>query len=772
MCQGWNQISELFSSKCWVPGSPFIAYDASRCRIRLCMRTPFSGDIKASVTRHLEAAQCSKDPVLLGDTRENKLTPGGQHQNSFHSPITTYKRASDSVKLFPIRRKEDCIVVNLWNKYIIPALPKILDTPMKTGYTACLVRKGVTLESAIPIIRIESPHSPGRSTKENIIAMIDACIPSLQSVNIQVQFCTGSIVYLSGEIEEDGESSGESGDRSLPLPLHNTYWEHAGMGASIGLFCTNTEFATLGCYLNVDGQRFILTVDHFIQKSYESLDSDRERDLKTLTSPAIAKVKSIRTLLEHSVSASEADLQADLWAKMPSNLVEPADLNTPECEPILKLYRHIERVKMLLKDYQKEYIDYKIGSLSYRCEPGSVAPLSQSHSTVKQDPQSSNGIEPGVRLDWAMFEVNLESSRKGGNRYRENRRESGPTNSCFNQECIGQGEGEICHRTRVVEGNEQVRFVGGQNGSLEGQVNGTLQVVRHEERTTLEHHIVMCSDYDIPAMEHAGASGTMVVKVPDNEILGMVWACNKDSGQPVFTPIRTILEDVGKVMGVESVNIDQYPEPEISSMPIERETPSNIILISGSERDTPKLEPLRISDFPELVLSSDDKIRLSKSLSAEIALRLKDRSVSDAPLAINVMDQSQVRAPSLSSSRASTPGSLPTTPTLKSIGVRSSTDGAGGHVSIIGEEIESELVINEADNDATQGYNSQTLLGDGPAIENKLSIQFLLGGGQQKPLEHLFSPSPSRRWNTWPIDPGRFWTGPAEESGQLRIMAQ
>ncbi|KAH6662470.1 hypothetical protein B0J14DRAFT_570964 [Halenospora varia] len=220
---GWNQISELFSSKCWVPGSPFISYDAPRRRIRLCVRTPFGGDTKASVTRHLEAAQCSKDPVLLGDTRENRLTSGDQHHN-FHPPITTYRRASDSAKVFPIRTKEDSLAVNLWNKFIISALPKILDEPMKTGYTACLVRKGATLETAIPIIRIESPQPPGKSTKENILAMLDrACAPSLQSVDIRVQFCTGSMVYLSGEIEEDEENCRESGDRPLPLPLHNTY---------------------------------------------------------------------------------------------------------------------------------------------------------------------------------------------------------------------------------------------------------------------------------------------------------------------------------------------------------------------------------------------------------------------------------------------------------------------------------------------------------------------------------------------------------------------
>lgn len=732
------------------------------------MRTPFGGDIIASVIRHLDAAQYSKDPVLLGRSPENRLTSGDQHHSNFHLPITTYGKASDSAKVFPIRRKEDSLAVNLWNEFIIPALPKILDEPMKTGYTACLVRKGATLESATPIIRIESPQPPGKSTKENILAMLDsACVPSLQSVKIRIQFCTGSIVYLSGEIEEDEENCEESGDRPLPLPLYNTYWEHAGMGASIGLLCTNTEFATLGCYLNVDGEKFILTVDHFIQKSYESLDKDREGDRKTLTSPAIAKVRSIKTLLENSFSALEADLQA----KFGPNLVEPADLDTPSYESIVELASHIRRVEILLQEHQKKEIEYKIGSLSYRCESGSIAPLSRSHSTVKQDSQSSNGIELGVRLDWAVFAVDPASSRKGRNRYRQNHHESGSTNFFLDQAHIGEGEGEICRRTCVVEGNEQVRFVGGHNGSLEGQVNGTLQVVRYEERTTLEHHIVMCSDHDRPATEHAGASGTMVVKVPDNEILGMVWACNKDSGQPVFTPIHTIFEDIRKVMRAENVNLDQYPEPEISSMPIARATASNIILISGSERDTPKLAPLRPSDFPQLVLSSDEKARLFNGLSGKFALRPKDHSVSDAPLEITAMDRSQMQAPSLSSSRASSPGSLPPTPVLKSIELRSTANCARDHISIIGEDTGRPLAIDEGDDDVIQGDNSQTLLGNYSATENRLSIQFLLSGGQQKSLEHLFSPTPSRRWNTWPIETGRSWNASVEEPSQLEVIA-
>lgn len=342
--------------------------------------------------------------------------------------------------------------MNLGNKSILPALPKILDEPMKTGYTACLVRKGTSFESATPIIRIESPEPPGKSTKENILALLDkAAVSSLPSVKIRVQFCTGSIIHLSGEIEEDEETCGENEDR--PLPLHNYYWEHAGMGASIGLLCTNAEFATLGCYLNVDGGRFILTVDHFIQKSYESLDQYREGDRKTLTSPAIAKLRSMSTHLEQLFSKMNAELQAEL--DKIAGFVQPEELENQEYKPIMGLFSRVEQTKLLLEQDQKKDTEYKIGSLSHQCQPRSVAQLSGYHSTVKQDLQSSDG---NVRLDWALFAVDPASSRKGRNRYRRNR-DSGDTELSPDQEELGEGKGEICRQTCIVEGNEKVHFL-------------------------------------------------------------------------------------------------------------------------------------------------------------------------------------------------------------------------------------------------------------------------------------------------------------------------
>jgi hypothetical protein len=464
------------------------------------------------------------------------------------------------------------------------------------------------------------------------------------------------------------------------------------------------------------------------------------------------------TRLEQLFSKMTAELQAEFDKSL--DFVEPKDLDNPKYDPIWELYSRVEHLEILLKEHQKKEIEYKIGSLSYQCKPRSVALLSGYHSMVKHDPQSSNGIELGVRLDWAVFAVDPASSRKGRNRYRQNS-ESGRTNSFPDQSHLGEGEGEICGQTSIVEGNEKVRFVGGHNGSLEGQVNGTLQLVRYDNLTTLEHHIVMCPDHVRPATEHAGASGTMVVKVPGNEILGMVWACNKDSGQPVFTPIHTIFEDIGKVIGTENVKLEKYPEPEAS----------NVLLISGSQRDAPQLAPLRPSDIPQLPLSFDKKSRLSKILFAELASRPKDRSVSDTPSEISTMDQSQIQAPSLSSSRASSPGSLPPTPVFKSIEMRPTSGCARDHISIFGEDTGSSPILDERGEDSIQD-TPQMLLGNDAAIENRLPIQFLLGSEPQKSLLHLFSPTPSRRWNTWPIETGRSWNASAEEPSQLGVMAR
>jgi hypothetical protein len=726
------------------------------------VRAQFGGEFKASIVHHLEAARCLKDPVLLESVLEHRLTTSDQPHCQLHPPIPAHERASGSAKIFAIRKKEDCSVVTLWNMCIIPVLPKLLDEPMKTGYTACLVREGTTFESATPIIRIASPQPPGQATRDNILTMLDkACGMSLQSLGIRVHFYTGSLILLSGDNQWD-ENVEDTENDDYSLPLHNTYWKHAGMGASIGLLCTNTEFATLGCYVNVDGEKFILTVDHFIPESYKSLDNDREADRMTLTSPAIAKVNSMRTYFEQSFSRMDAELQAKV-KNIGSDLVEPADLDDPAHEHILKLAYLMDRVKFLLNELQEEEIGFKIGSLSTRCKSGSLAPLSLSHSTVKHEHWSTPDlIELGLRLDWALFEVDPASSRKGRNRYRH--KQSGHSDFFLSEAGISDGEGDICRQTWVVEGNETVRFFAGDNGFLEGQVNGTLQVVRDDKRTTLEHHIVMCPKHVRSAMKYAGASGTMVVKVPDNEILGMVWGCNKDSGQPVFTPIHTIFEDIGKVLQTQHVKLDQYPEVEIRSMPIAPAPASNVLLVSGSERYAPKLLPLEPSKIPQPPLAAGDKTRLWN----KYVLPLREHKARDVLLEIDTADTSEAQAPSLSSSRASSPGFLPPTPALKPSRKRFTSDSESDYISIIGEDSVPSLVLDEGD-DIIEVESLHDLLGHSSTIENKSSIQFL-GGRLQKSVEYIFSSTP-KRWNTWPVNPARPWKVCTEQSGQLEIIA-
>lgn len=267
----------------------------------------------------------------------------------------------------------------------------------------------------------------------------------------------------------------------------------------------------------------------------------------------------------------------------------------------------------------------------------------------------------------------------------------------------------------------------------------------------------MCPDHVRSATEHAGVSGTMVVKVPGHEILGMVWGCNEHSGQPLFTPIHTIFEDIGKVIGAENVKLEKYPEPEAS----------NVLLVSGSERDAPPLATLRPSDIPQLPLSSDKKLELSKIVFEKIALRSRDRSVSDTPSkTTTIQDQSQTQAPSLSSSRASSPGSLPSTPVLKSIEMRSTSGCARDHISIFGEDTGPSPILDERGEDSIQEDTLQMQLGNDAAIENWLSIPFLLGSVPQKSLLQMFSPTLSGRWNTWPVETGRSWNASAEEPGQ------
>ncbi|KAH8588797.1 hypothetical protein B0O99DRAFT_638310 [Bisporella sp. PMI_857] len=276
----------------------------------------------------------------------------------------------------------------------------------------------------------------------------------------------------------------------------------------------------------------------------------------------------------------------------------------------------------------------------------------------------------------------------------------------------------------------------------------------------------MHAEYAKPASEYAGASGAVVLKLPDNEMLGLLWGCSK---YPTFTPIRTVFADISRVTQAQEVELHRDSEAATPRMPSISASANEALLISGSELDALELRPYKSEDMVPPSMTSELKAKISKRLTA--LLRATPSKYPQSNTTTDIVDESRTTTPSLSSSRASSPGVLPSTPNEQSNEVLAISESTQQLVLVVGEDIETVSGSNVEDGDTFEGSPFNQLLRNDSAIPRAFSIPPIIGDGRQMPKEHLFSPQPSRRWNTWPFR-SEDWSVSMERHNQLEVIIQ
>jgi hypothetical protein len=79
-------------------------------------------------------------------------------------------------------------------KKILPLLFKILDSSIGSKYSASLIREGTSEESAIAVIRIESPQVPVEITRNYVWEqLVESCRKVLADSGILIQFLQGQL---------------------------------------------------------------------------------------------------------------------------------------------------------------------------------------------------------------------------------------------------------------------------------------------------------------------------------------------------------------------------------------------------------------------------------------------------------------------------------------------------------------------------------------------------------------------------------------------------
>ena len=478
---------------------------------------------------------------------------------------------SGTARVFPVKPKENRRLVQIWFKSILPALPEILSPRLGEGYSASLISRGQSDLTAKPYIQIESPCRPGQKAQRVIKDLVSKIWEKDGHDPISMRFLEGSVKKLSGVEGADDDDGGESA-RLQRLDLnYNRPYSKPGMGASIGLLCSDKVSATLGGYVLISGEKYMLTSEHFVANSRELADRD---DDVTVTSPSREDLK----IIENNLKQNKRDIDSDINSlaprtygdrDIPENDFSDSDNVPPELREAMSKN---DNVRSLLDQVTRPPLEYAVGTvkkLSLEVKKEII-----SRDLAKQVGLRNDELMVDHQMDWALIRVNSRIAHTGENRHKYRSNQDAMDDGFYENSHANQ-PGDVVYETCGAEVGYTVYYVGQRSKHRIGQVSvPTLD----GSSGTLSWGILDVDGGEIPYSDVAGDSGAWVIRKEGNKLMGQVHS--HAQGQVLFTPIDVIFADLQEVCNSE-VSLPPCP-PGLGQIP--STTPSRP-LCSG--RQTP-----------------------------------------------------------------------------------------------------------------------------------------------------------------------------------------
>ena len=535
------------------------------------------------------------------------------------SPSPPSSTNSETARVFPIHPKENRRLVRLWLISILPALPHILNERLGGNYAASLVRRGQTDLEAEPCIQIESPCPPALSGRRIIQRLLDEICIRHGHESISLRFTEGSVKKLNGEGVVD-DDDGKSADDQLALNYGRPY-SKPGMGASVGLLCSNTISATLGGYVLIGGKKYLLTSEHFVTKSRKLEIGDYDNlDDSTLISPSIYDLKKI----EANLKQNQRDLEGEINELMPQiygnqEIAEEAfnDLTPALCGKTKKR----DDVRILLDQVTKPPLEYAVGSVrKLRCDETRTEVISRS---LADDVGVQNDqLMVKHHMDWALFNTNSQIDELGENRHKYRSNQDAIVDNYIEERHHVIQPGDICHETCGVESGLSVHYVGQRSKHRSGKVS-LPSLVREGSSEKLAWGFLGSDGYTIPYSDVAGDSGAWVIRTDNNKLMGQVHSYGQ--GTVLFTPIDVVFAALREACELD-IALPPCPFDAGSAAPL---------LPLCSEPGTPPIRPYKFLKTPPVAL-----IAPLEALTAET--EFSERRTHESSIEINNASDSQI----------------------------------------------------------------------------------------------------------------------------------
>lgn len=591
----------------------FISFDLSARSIKLRGPSDIASKTKTQLEMMLNGIR--KAPSMIDQ-------PATLLKCSHSAPsVDSSNNSRVSNKIFVMRKEEDSAVLMTWLKQILPFLPNILTRYIGPNYSASLVRQGLSSASAQAVIRIQCPFKASKDAQ----SCIRRQVKGLGAGNIRLQFSESFLTLLAGSsshisLEDSEEQENANGEANCcKFPHWKRLWPRPGMSASIGMRCTRKVSATSCCYVNIDDDRFLLTVNHFIQDSLGKRDNDAG-DKLSLTSPALLDIDEMMNYYEQILRDIEIGMEEALRLRFGDTL--PGDIEIP-----------LEVIELTEKSY---YVQGLVEQLSKWKDTDDIILASVVHQNKLENRVSTTqtaalwselgnaNYEIRHRMDWALCSV---SKRAGINRTRYRFDLEQEKVDFFDGDIDQFGAGEPCQGTCNVEPNTEVYFVGQTSGRRRAQINAAPILISRDGKATVEWSLIVAPEEQKEDKEWAGDSGAGIMRTADNSLVGLLWGCHEN--QLLFTPIIDVFMDIKEQTRSTNVYLSQiWTDPAPSPIPISLSTIREPILIC---RDLTTESPSkRCAKSSDLQLPSIPRRGLVKKPALSISYR--DRLLADSNL--------------------------------------------------------------------------------------------------------------------------------------------
>ena len=458
-------------------------------------------------------------------------------------PSSQDSTRSETTRIFPIRPTVHRPQVQLWFNSILPALPRILSERLGGNYAACLVLRGQNALRAKPCIQIESPRLPAPAAQRTMQDFIrEICKKEQIDPNsISMHFTEGSVRNLIA-VEDHNDHVLSADTQALELNYGRPD-SKPGMGASIGLLCSKKVSATLGGYVLIDGEKFILTAEHFVSYSQEPANRDGNGpEVNTLTSPSLQELNKIEQNLKQTKRDLDGQFNELFLTNFGDNVIPQGACDPTHLPSKLRdIWCRIEDVKSLLCQVTKAPVEYVVGSVVHWGLGKRTGILPESLATLNI---ANDQRVVTYKMDWALFDTKTQRAHNGENRHKYRSNEAAMRDLYVEEIDHKYLPGDVCHETCGAEIGRPVSYVGQGSKRRTGKVNLPM-LVSIDASETFAWSIIS-PDGETMYDDVAGDSGAWVIN-DDNKLMGQVHSYG--IGQVLFTPIADIFADISAYAG-------------------------------------------------------------------------------------------------------------------------------------------------------------------------------------------------------------------------------